>query len=278
VDERRELSHALAGLRWYHLPVLARDGVATLLQPLGTLAAGKRKRPYPRRADRERATPSWHHLVIDAATVQSIKARCRPAGASINDVLIAALARVVKARSDRGAATIVYTMDLRRYGTAPRLTATNTSSILTAQVPREDIGDLASTAAAVARITSRQRQSLIGPAYVLTPILFAAGSPHGVVRKLVRGIHPATVDLPLSRGLLVTNVGKIDDGLAAFGDDIESIRVIGPQIENVPAPAVVAFGYRGELHIELFAAPDLAPTAVEELAAELREALELEAG
>ena len=155
-------------------------------------------------AERGSRATSFSSLVRSAGEVEDSKARCRPKGDSVNDVLIAALGRVVKARSDRGAAIIVYTMDLRRYGTAPRLTATNTSSILTAHVPRQAIGGLSSTAAAVARITARQRRSLVGPAYVLTPMLLAGGSPHGVVRLLLRGILPATVDLPLSRGLLVT--------------------------------------------------------------------------
>ena len=62
---------------------------------------------------------------------------------------------------------------------------------------------------------------------------------------------------------------------SAFGADIETIRVIGPSIQGVDVPAVVAFGFRGELHLELFGPPGLAIEALDELESELREALEL---
>jgi NRPS condensation-like uncharacterized protein len=118
---------------------------------------------------------------------------------------------------------------------------------------------------------------LAGPAFILTPLTLAAGSPHAWARQVTRLLHPVLIDLPLRRGLVFTNVGRIDEGLAAFGEDIERIRVVGPNIEGVPVPAVVAFGYRGELHLQLFGAPGLAPEALVELERELSEALELSA-
>jgi NRPS condensation-like uncharacterized protein len=272
VEARRDLAHALARLRWYHLPVLVRDGVTTLLQPLRTALAGPRERPYEAGSGR---APSWRHLVVPPEALNDIKARCRVRGATINDVLIAAMARVAAQRSSRGPVAVTYTMDLRRYAAAPKLTAANTSAMLTALVPRDAIGDLSATAAAVARITARQRRGLLGPAYVLTPMTMAPGSPHGLVRRFVRGLHPFVVDLPLSRGLLVTNVGRIDEGLSAFGDDIEAIQVIGPNLKGVPVPAVVAFGFRGQLCLEIFAPPEVAPQGLDALEAELRQALEL---
>jgi NRPS condensation-like uncharacterized protein len=272
VDARRSVGSSLGALRWYHLPVLARDLAATLLLPLRTLAAAKRERPFPTDASRE---ASWRHLSISVEDVEHIKARCRPQGASVNDALIAALARVAAGRTTGGPLAVIYTMDLRRYAGSPRLTAANTSSILTAIVPRRAIGDLASTAGAVAAITSRQQQGLAGPAFILAPLALGIGSPHAFARRITRWLHPVLVDLPLSRGLIFTNVGKIDAGLSAFGSDIERIRIIGPNVEGVPVPAVVAFGYRGELHLQLFAAPGLAIEALDELEAELREALEL---
>jgi NRPS condensation-like uncharacterized protein len=165
-------------------------------------------------------------------------------------------------------------MDLRRYTSAPRLVAANASSILTVHVPREATGDLPTAAAAVAEITRRHRRGLAGPAFALTALLMGAGAPHAFVRRIVRALHPALVDAPLARGLVVTNVGKLDEGLRAFGSDVEDIRVIGPDIRGVQVPAVVAFGFRGRLHVELYAAPGIAPAALDEFA-ELRAALEL---
>ena len=272
VDARRDVGSALEGLRWQHLPVLARDLVATFLLPLRVLTAAKRERHFPAGPSRE---ATWRHLSISAADVERIKVRCRAQGASVNDALIAAMARVAAGRSSSGPLAVMYTMDLRRYAGSPRLTAANTSSILTALVPRGAIGDLASTAGAVAAITTLQRRGLAGPAFLLGPLALALGSPHALARQITRWLAPVMIDLPLSRGLIFTNVGRIDEGLSAFGADIETIRVIGPSIQGVDVPAVVAFGFRGELHLELFGPPGLAIEALDELESELREALEL---
>ena len=272
VDARRSVTSALAGLRWFQLPVLARDVATSLVAPLRTFAAAKRERPFAADGSRE---ARWRHITIVGADVDRIKARCRPGGATINDALIAALARIAAGRSSRGDLAVMYTMDLRRYAGSARLTAANTSSILTAIVPRSAVGDLASAARAVAAITSQHRRGLAGPAFLIGPLALGFGSPHAFARRFARWLHPFIVELPLSRGLVFTNVGKIDDGLAAFGADIEDIRIIGPNIEGVAVPAVVAFGFRGALHLELFGAPGLAVEALDELERELRDALEL---
>jgi len=274
-DTRRSVASALAGLRWFHLPVLARDVAAAALLPLRTYVAARRQRHFPEDPTND---ASWRHMTLSVDEVERIKARCRPRGASVNDALIAAMARVAAGRSTRGPLAVLYTMDLRRYAGVARLTAANTSSIMTAIVPRDAISDLASTASAVAEITSRQHRGLAGPAFLMGPLALGMATPHAWARKITRWLHPVLIELPLSRGLIFTNVGKIDDGLAAFGADIERIRIIGPNVEGVRVPAVVAFGYRGELHLELFGAPGLAIEALDELEAELREALELSNG
>ncbi len=274
VDRRRSVGSALETLRWHHLPVLARGVADNALVPLRTLAAARRERHFPLEPS---APASWRHLIVSSADVARIKERCRARGASVNDALIGALARVAAGRSSRGPLAVMYTMDLRRYAGSPRLTAANTSSILSVIVPRDAVTDLPSAAGAVARRTSRHRRGLAGPAFVLTPLALASGVPHAWARRVTRWLHPVLIDLPLSRGLVFTNVGRIDDGLAAFGEDIESLRVIGPHTRNVTVPSVVALGYRGELHLQLFAPPGLAPAALDELDAELREALELPA-
>ncbi len=273
VDSARSVGRALAGLRWYHLPVLARDMAKTLLLPLQTLGAAKRRRPF---AADPAGEATWRHVAISASEVAAIKQRCRPQGASVNDALIAALARVAAGRSGRGPLAVLYTMDLRRYAGAPRLTAANTSSILTAIVPRNAVGDLATAARAVSKITTAQRRGLAGPAFILGPLALGLGAPHALARRITRWLHPVLIDLPLSRGLVFTNVGRLDEGLVAFGEDIERIRAIGPNIRGIDVPAVVAFGFRGELQLELFGPPGLAAEALEELERELRAALELD--
>lgn len=274
IDARRNVGSALEGLSWYHLPVLARDVAGMLALPVRTYRVAKRARDFAAGGSTE---AHWRHTTFSASEVDELKARCRPRGASVNDALIAALARVAAARSSRGPIAVMYTMDLRRFSGSPRLTAANTSAILSVIVPRHEVADHASTAEAVARVTSRQHRGLAGPAFLLAPIALAIGTPHAWARQLTRWLHPVLIDAPLARGLMFTNVGRIDAGLSAFGADIERVRVIGPNITGVRVPAVVAFGYRGELHLQLFAAPGLAASALEELESELCAALELPA-
>lgn len=274
VDPRRGVGSALERLRWIHAPALARDLAATLSQPLRTWSAARRERPYPAEAT---APPSFLHLVISAAELAALKARCAPRGATINDVLVAALARASAERSSGGPVSVLYTMDLRRYAASPRLSAANTSAILTVVVPREATSDLAEAAGAVAAVTQRHRRGLAGPAFVVLPLALAALQPHGLVRRFVGFLHPFVVDLPVGRGLFVTNVGRVDDGLGPFAGDVEDVQIIGPNLRGLPIPAVVAYGFRGALHLQLFAAPGLAGEALTELAAELRRGLELAA-
>jgi NRPS condensation-like uncharacterized protein len=269
VDGRRDVVRVLERLRWYHAPTLAKDVGTLLLQPLRMLAAGKRERLYPPGGA---GTPTYRHLSVSAADLARLKTRWP--GASVNDVLVAALARASARRSSRGPVPVLYTMDLRRYASAPRLSAANTSSILAVLVPRDAASDLDAAVAAVAEATAGHRRGLAGPAFLLTPLALALLAPHAWVRRLSRALHPVLVDAPLDRGLLVTNVGKIDQGLAAFGADIEDLRVIGPNIEGVSVPVVVAFGFRGRLHLDLYAPRTVAAEALDELAGVLCEAFE----
>jgi NRPS condensation-like uncharacterized protein len=272
VDSRRNVRSVLDGLRWFHVPALVHDAAATVMVPLRTFRAARRERHFTRSTG---SLASWRHLTISAAEVAGIKARCKPVGASVNDALLAALARVSAGRSSVGPLAILYTMDLRRYAGSPRLSAANTSSILSVVLPREAIADLAATAGAVARITHKQHRGLAGPAFILTPIALSLGAPHAWVRRVVQLMHPVLIDMPLRRGMIFTNVGRIDDGLTAFGDDIEDIRIIGPNMVGMDVPAVVAFGYRGALQLELFGPPGLGAETLLELESELLAGLEV---
>jgi NRPS condensation-like uncharacterized protein len=270
VEPRRDVWHALEGLRWFHWLQVARGLASAALRPIRQYAAAPRERPYPAEPGAE---ASWRHVVVPKEHLEETRRRC--ANATVNDVLIAAFARVAGGRSSDGPVVVTYTMDLRRYGKAARLTAANTSSILSAIVPRHALTDLETAARAVSEVTARDRENLAGPAFLLGPYALAVGAPHGLARGLVQLLSPAMVDLPLERGLLVTNVGRIDDGLLAFGEDLQAVRIVGPSVRGMPVPVVVAFGFRGALHLELFAGPGLGERALDELEREIHEALGL---
>lgn len=270
VEKRRDLGPTLAGLSWKHLPVLARDVVTTLIQPLRTFRAGTRETSY--------ASSPWHEatsrrVILEADEVRALQSRCAP-GLSVNDLLVSALACVAARRTSRGPVVVLYTMDLRRFSGRAHFSATNASAILTAVVPREATRALESAAVAVRRVTARHRNSLAGPAFLLLPIALATGTPHGLLRRMVPRLHPVLVDAALDRGLMVTNVGRIDRGLAPFAEDLEDVRIHGPNIRGVTTPALVAFGLRGRLHLQLFAPPGLGEGALDTFERELREALE----
>lgn len=269
VDPRRDLGRALGRLGWHHVPLLAKEAAAIALLPLRVFRCQKRDRPYP---EDPSAGPSVRRLSIPAADLARLRAR---SGATVNDLLVAALARAAGQRTQRGPVPVVYTMDLRRYASSPALTAANTSTLLITLVPRDTLGDLPSAAAAVSHANRSHRQGLTGPAALLTPIVLTAGAPHAYLRRLVPALHRPLVDMPVDRGLVMTNVGKLDEGLRVFGDAIEDIRVMGPKVDGVKIPVVVAFGFRGDLHLSLFSPPGLGDEALAALEGELREALEM---
>lgn len=268
VETRRDVWRTFRALSLRHAPVLAYGLARSTLVPWKQLRAGARSVPY---AASPKSKPVHHEMTFDRETVASLRERCK--GASINDLLVSAFARASAERSDHGPAVVTYTMDLRRYGGVPALIAANTSGILSAIVPREELGSFESTVRAVRRITKAHREELHGPAIVLG--LYALGSvmPHRIARSFAHVLAPVLVDLPLSRGLMMTNVGRIDDGLAAFGDDVKALTIVGPTIENIPVPLVVAYGFRGAVQFSFYAPRGIPKSALETLERELRRAI-----
>ena len=269
VEPRRDLRRAQDGLQIQHLPVLARDMARTVLQHYRVLSAAPRERPYPVDGS---PVASTRHLVFEAAEIEAIRARCGP-GTSVNDLLVAVLARMGAQRSSEGPVAVLYTMDLRRFSRAPHLSAANASTILTTVVPRAATATLQDTVKAVRELTARHRNSLLGPAFLLLPVALVGAAPHALIRRVLPWIHPVLIDLPLRRGLIFTNVGRLDHGLGPFAEGIDSIRVVGPNVRGVDVPAIIAFGHKGRVHLELFAPPGLGEEALNELETELRQAL-----
>lgn len=271
VERRRDLPRAVDALKWYHAPVLAKEALRAAAQPLRHLAAAPRARPYGQAG----APAGFCHFVVPAQALARLRAAC-PTGASVNDLLLGALARAAAARSRGGPVVLTYTMDLRRFGAAPRLIATNASTVLSLVVPRRATGDLPSAVRAVHAITAEHRAGLAGPGFVAAPFVLGLASPHAAVRRLMGVLTPVVADLPFSRGLALTNIGRIDDGLTAFGDDLERVRIVGPNHHGFSAPLLVAFGFRGALHLQVFASPGIGEAGARELESELCAALELD--
>lgn len=269
VEPRRDLRRALDGLGLRHMPILVRDLAATFLQPWRVWSAGPRNRPYP--ADPTNKAYS-KQVILEKSTLEALEARCGRR-VRVNDLLVAIVSMVSAKRSSYGPVSVLYTMDLRRFSRIPHLSVTNASSILTTTIPREATSNLVDAVNAVERATKKHRESLAGPAFLLLPILLTGPTPHGLVRRILPAIHPVLIDLPLSRGLIFTNVGKLDQGLGPLADDVVDLRAVGPNVKGITTPAIIAFGLHGRIHLELFAPPGLARQALDELESELREVL-----
>jgi NRPS condensation-like uncharacterized protein len=271
VEKRRDVARTLDGLSLRHVPMLARDLASAMLQPFRVWSAAPRERPYPKDGSTK---PTSRQIVLEAATVEALKNQCGK-DVRINDLFVAAIALVAAKRSHDGPVAVLYTMDLRRYSSSARLSAANVSSIVTTIVPRSATKNLPDALKTVAKITAEHRNSLAGPAFLLLPMLLTGPTPHGIVRRMVPAAHPILVELPVSRGFIFTNVGKLDQGLGPLLDDLVDLRAVGPNIKGVSAPAIIAFGLRGRIHLQLYAPPGLGEEALNELEIELREALTL---
>jgi NRPS condensation-like uncharacterized protein len=269
VEPRRDIRRALDGLGLRHVPVFVRDVAASVVQPLRVWAAGPRNKPYP---TDQSGKPFSKQIVIDKSTLDAVEARCGKR-VRVNDLLMAIVGMISAKRSSYGPVTVLYTMDLRRFSRSPHLSATNASSIMTTLIPREATQTISDAVRAVEQATKRHRESLAGPAFLVLPMLLAGAVPHGIVRRMLPAIQPLLVDLPVSRGFIFTNVGKLDQGLGPLANDIVDIRAVGPNIKGVSAPAIIAFGLRGRIYLELFAAPGLAAEALDELEKELRDVM-----
>jgi NRPS condensation-like uncharacterized protein len=271
VEQRRDVARTLNGLSLRHMPMLARDLASAMLQPLRVWSAAPRERPYPKDGSTK---PTSRQIVLEAATVEALKNQCGK-NVRVNDLLVAAIALVAAKRSHDGPVAVLYTMDLRRYSRSAHLSAANVSSIVTTIVPRSATKNLPDAVKTVAELTAEHRRSLAGPAFLLLPMLLTGPTPHGILRRMVPAIQPILVDLPVSRGFIFTNVGKLDQGLGPLLDDLVDLRAVGPNIKGTSTPAIIAFGLRGRIHLQLFAPPGLGDEALNELEVELREALTL---
>lgn len=270
VEPRRDLRRAMDGLGLRHVPVFVRDVAANLFQPWQVWSAGPRTQPYP---EDPSSKPSSKQIVIEKSTLDALEARLGKR-VRVNDLLVAAACMVAAKRSSYGPVSALYTMDLRRYSRTPHLSVTNASSILMTIISRAAAGNLSDAVRAVEEQTKRHREGLAGPAFLVLPMLLTGPAPHDMVRRLLPALHPLLVDLPVSRGFIFTNVGKLDQGLGPLVDDIVDLRIVGPHIKGVTSPAIIAFGLRGNIYLELFVPPGLSPETLDVVERELREVLQ----
>ena len=196
---------------------------------------------------------------MSIAEGSALRTLCRQRGRTINDALVAALSVATKRITSKGRLGGIFTMDLRRHLPDPGPRLTNLSAALTIALKRQEVSTLAGTIDAVGRANARHEARGYGLPWVLG-VLSGSLLPHSFARFAARALIGYAKHL-LTRGLMVTNIGRLDPYMEPFGDLVTDTALIGPFLRGVRVPLVTATGFRDELtirvcgHLETMAGP-----------------------
>ena len=271
VETRRDPALGLERLPRAAWPLALASGVRELLQPLklwGADVMGSLRRS-------EQGPPCWTTITLEPEELARFKAACKAQGATVNDGLVAAVARAGGRRRRRGPLGAIYTIDLRRYLDPPRLVVANLSGLLLVTIPRALLDSPEEAVAAVAAENQRLDWRFRGLIFCWFPWLVGPITRFGAYRDFVTRYGTAAIDWLCQRALIVTNVGRLDDGLAVFEGHVEAMTIIGPTARYMPMPVSAAWGHEGRLHVHLYGAPGTDAAELEALAADIRAGLKL---
>ncbi len=262
----RGLLQALRGIRARDLPRLFVELGREAIRPLSMLAVQRFKRTFAPGAGEP--APHWRTLRLEPETAQQFHAFCRQHGATINDGLVAATARMAARRADQGPVGVGYTIDLRRYLDPPLALVTNMHAVSQAVLARASMAapDLAVRAAS--DYIGEQKRKLIGLSYALLPSLGMGWLPHGLLRWTGRKFISSLLGT-MTRVLAMTNVGSMDEAVTPLGDQVQGASILGPFVHGLGIPTITATGYQGSLTLNVCASTTLAPEAVDSFADEL---------
>jgi len=245
VSRERSFLQVARGLRCGDLPLLLTELVREGLQPLTILRVRRRdRRILP--GSRGRSSPHWRTLELSEERARRFADRCKAAGATINDGLVAAIAGVAAGYTGHGPVAAGYTIDTRRYLAVPSLVVANLAGVALVVLPRRSLREGGSALAAAARACRSQKRRLPGLALNLLTILLLGWLPHGLIRRCGGGVL-GVLRSYLERALAVTNIGSLDADLAPLGDDVVRASVLGPFLGGISAPILTVTGFRGSL-------------------------------
>ena len=272
-DSQRSVLLAARALGLRDLPTLLVEAIREGTRPLWILAARRVARAED--AGPGDPAPRWRTVGLDG---RGFGAACRAEGATINDGLVAAMARLAAARSASGPVCAGFTVDLRRFLPTRRGLVTNLHGVSLVMLPRVTAAAPRATLRAVSAIIGRQKERLPGLAYTLLPALLLAPLPHALLRVIGRPVL-TSLERVLQRALAVTNIGPLDEALAPFGDQVRAASILGPFVHGLSVPVVTATGFGGALTLHVEATGSVAEAALDHLAEDLARALaELQEG
>ncbi len=260
----------MAGLRARDLPLLALEVIREGIQPWSILRVRRRDREFPR-ADGA-PNPGWRTVRLAGDAAAAFADGCRRHGATINDGLVAAMARLSAARTTAGPVAAAYTIDTRRYLARPRSLISNLVGVSLVVLPRARVASALEALRAVSARIGEQKRRLPGLAYNVLPSLSFGWMPHDWIRSVGdRAIH--TILGYMNRAIAVTNIGAMDEYLAPYGDRVTAASVLGPFVRGAPAPIVVTTGFRGSFTLHVCGGGQFDDEILAGFAGELEEAL-----
>ncbi|MBI5500242.1 MAG: hypothetical protein HY907_08370 [Deltaproteobacteria bacterium] len=288
----RELARLLVGGEAVERPYPVERNVGILFRRLGAtglvrLGAGLVREairplelPFLARTATARPPPAgpatWRTVRIDVGEGSPLRKLCRARNATVNDLLVAALAVLVRRISVRGRIGCFFTADLRRRLADEQPRIANLSAVISVALPRAHAASLPDALVEVTRLTARRDPGVSGLAALLLNLPLILCLPHRLVRRLTRLVFGVWIRRLLTRGLLVTNIGPLDACLAPFGNLVRDATFVGPSVRGLPIPVLTATGFGDNLTIHFTGYAETA-AGLERLAAEL-ESIFAEAG
>jgi len=266
----RELLLAARALRFKDLPVLLGELIRNGLTPLWILRVRRLRRRFEGPDSRE--SLRWSPVFLDREETRAFQDLCRQHGATLNDGLVAALARLGSTFGDGGPVAAGYTIDLRRYLPRPVSLVTNMHAVSLVVLPRPRLRSVEDGLRAASDAIGEQKRRLLGMAYILLPTLTIGWMPHGLLRLAGRVMIGNMLSW-VNRAPAVTNIGSLDEPLAPFGDEAVAASILGPFVDDLAIPVAITTGFRGTLTLNVCGTGGLGAGAVAGYAAELREAL-----
>lgn len=271
VGRERGLRAIYRALRFRDVPILCLEMIREAAQPLTFLRVRRRSRPFVRGDGT--VLPQWRTLALSRESTERFTHSCRAAGATINDGLVALLARLAMRRSDTGPLAVGYTIDTRRFFRRRQAIVSNFAGVALVVIDRGQLAESYTALQAASAAIGEQKQRLPGVAYNLLPSLTMGWFPHGLLRwtggKVIHQLFSY-----IERAMVLTNIGALDEYLAPFGDSALRASMVGPFIHGAATPIVIVTGFRGRLTLHVCSTGKLDPTAVDAYADEIRAAFE----
>lgn len=243
-------------------------GVRRLRSAAGELGTGRRA-VRPPRCSLNRPTGPRRALAVARADLAAVRAAGKAHGATVNDVVLAAVAgalhAVLRSRGETADTFVVSVpVSARRADSTARLG--NEVGVMPVAIPAA--GDPSSRLTAIGRITSSRKSATPGASAALLGPAFRALARIGALRWFIDRQHLVTT--------FVTNLRGPDRPLSFLGAPVTAVIPVGTITGNVTV-AFAVLSYAGTLGVTVIADPQSCPD-LPVLAAALQDELDVLTG